>query len=423
MMKNIRKFTAVVTSFVLAISCMVIVKPQETVAATENDMVLMAEELMILINEARAEEGIAPLYMVDHLNDIAVVRARELIDNPGHGSPVHGTILNMIDKNRVPFSKLSENIVWGKSSPEEMLEKLMSNSTYHANIMNPLFTHVGIGMTYVENSAYGWYSAQVFVSVGGYVDGQKMVTRDEEVIEPEESDQYDTKARAEELLVLVNEARAEKGIAPLYMVDHLNDIANVRARELIFDYSHCKSDGGTVLNMLDRNRVPYTNFAENIACKNSTSEEIHNILMNSENHYNNIMNPSFTHVGIGVTYDQNSMYGWYWSQVFFAVNEDIDGQRVITREELAPSTEEETEENHIVPKTCGDLNGDSKVNSYDAIVLVKYCFGDYHLTALQLEASDIAKDGMVNLADVVVMRKHIIGYEEYRVIPYVFETA
>lgn len=246
------------------------------------------------------------------------------------------------------------------------------------------------------------------------------------IIKPQntaEAVQYDMNARAEELLVLVNEARAEKGIAPLYMVDHLNDIANVRARELIFDYRHSKSDGGTVLNMLDKNRVPYTNFAENIACKNSTAEEIHSVLMNSKDHCTNIMNPSFTHVGIGVTYDQNSMYGWYWSQVFFAVNEDIAGQKMITREDLTPSTEEEFEEDQIVPKTCGDVNGDSKVNSYDAIALVKYCFGDYHLTALQLEASDIAKDGMVNLADVVVMRKHIIGYEEYKVIPYVFETA
>lgn len=414
MMKNIRKFTAVVTSFVLAISCMVIVKPQETVAATENDMVVMAEELMILINEARAEEGISPLYMVDHLNDIAVVRARELIDNPSHGSPIYGTILNMIDKNRVPFSKLSENIVWGKSSPEEMLEKLMSNSTYRSNIMNPLFTHVGIGMTYAENSSFGWYGAQVFVSVGGYVDGQKMVTRDEEEIEPEEPAQYDMKARAEELLVLFNEVRSYNGLAPLYMVDHLNDIAAVRARELIQKNEHCGFDGGTIMNMLDKELIPYTRIAENIAWGKKTPEDILEILMNSEEHRSNILNPDFTHVGIGVTYESNSLYQWYSSQIFVSVNTCIPDQRIVNREELIPDPEDIE---RIIPTCCGDLNGDSKVNSFDVIALVKYCFGNCDLTALQLEACDVMQDGSVNIADVVVMRKHIIGYAEYSVLP------
>ena len=413
MMKNIRKFTAVITSIVLSISCMII-QSNESIGATQNDMKSLAEELMILINEARAEEGIAPLYMVDHLNDIAVVRSRELIDNPAHNNPLYGTILNMIDRNRVSYSKLSENIVWEKSTPEEMFEKLMCNSMYSSNIMNPLFTHVGIGMTYQEDSDFGWYSAQVFVSVGGYVDGQRMVTREESVTEPEEPAQYDMKARAEELMVLVNEVRDYHGLAPLYMLEHLNDISAVRARELIIKPEHGGFNGGTIMNMLNKHLVPYSKMAENIAWGKKTPEEILEVLMNSEEHRRNILNPAFTHMGTGITYESNSIYQWYCSQIFVTVNSDIENQKMLSREELIPDPEDIE---RIIPTCCGDVNGDGKVNSFDAINLIKFCFGNNDLTALQIESCDIMQDGSVNIADVIALKKHIMGYAEYSVLP------
>ena len=52
------------------------------------------------------------------------------------------------------------------------------------------------------------------------------------------ADDKDLKAMADEIVILVNEARVEAGLKPLKAVPYLNDKARERARETIFDFSH-----------------------------------------------------------------------------------------------------------------------------------------------------------------------------------------
>ena len=54
--------------------------------------------------------------------------------------------------------------------------------------------------------------------------------------------------------------------------------------------------------------------AENIAAGSNTAESVVNQWMNSEGHRNNIMNPDYTKLGVGMA--KGGSYGTYWTQCF-----------------------------------------------------------------------------------------------------------
>lgn len=232
-----------------------------------------------------------------------------------------------------------------------------------------------------------------------------------------EAAQYDPNAMVEEMLVLINEARAEANCAPLYMVDHLNDIANVRARELIFLNDHIRPNGGLFVDDIDYNRVSFTSFAENIASGSASPEETFKMLMDSDEHHEIIMNPDFTHIGIGVTYEENSMYGWYWSQVFVSASNEVPGQKLVTREDLINKYGDTSNTTNSISQLQGDVNCDGSVNSFDYIILANYYFSDMDLNESQINNSDVMQDGQINIADIIVLKKHIVGSEKYVMLP------
>lgn len=216
------------------------------------------------------------------------------------------------------------------------------------------------------------------------------------------AEQPDYNAMAEEIVILVNEARAEEGLAPLYMAPYLNDVANVRARECMETFSHYRPNGELFITALDTNVVGYSSAAENIAAGNSTAEATFNQWKSSSGHWNSIMSPYYTHIGVGVCYEPNSMYGWYWSQFFIATDDAVDGQFVPERYK-------------VVPVAPGDVNGDGCVDIYDYILLVKYKTEGAVLNDLQLESADCMRDGEITIADCVVLRKYIFG--QYDTLP------
>ena len=207
---------------------------------------------------------------------------------------------------------------------------------------------------------------------------------------------YDLNAMAEEIVLLVNEARTEAGLEPLYMVPYLCDVSNVRARECIVSFSHTRPDGELFITALDEGLVPYTRAAENIAAGSGTAEATFDQWRNSEGHWAAIMNPNYTHIGVGVCYERNSEYGWYWEQLFVTTDIVLENQTI-------------PERNKIVPESSGDINGDGSVNSFDLVVINKYLSGNTELNSLQLESADMLSDGIIDENDSLALRKYILG--------------
>lgn len=114
----------------------------------------------------------------------------------------------------------------------------------------------------------------------------------------------------EQILKLVNEARAENGISPMKLDDTLTDAANKRAQELTAAFDHSRPDGRSCFTVFNEFGISgYTTAGENIALGYGSAEDVFNGWMNSSGHRANILNPDFTTLGVG-----NS--GNYWVQLF-----------------------------------------------------------------------------------------------------------
>lgn len=222
-------------------------------------------------------------------------------------------------------------------------------------------------------------------------------------------DAAEIREKINQIGILVNEARAEEGLPPMYIVPYLNELSEMRAEEISVDFSHV-SRGKRFSSIIDTDIVDYYMTAENIAAGNSTAEETMEQWRDSPNHWAAIMNPNLTHMGVGVYYDADSDYEWYWQQLFVMTDQTFDDQYL-------PSEAE------IVPQAVGDLTGDGVVDTYDYLTLTNYLRKKNsglpaYLNAAQLETADVFQDGIISEADAKVMMRYLLG--EYKALPFVF---
>jgi len=113
-----------------------------------------------------------------------------------------------------------------------------------------------------------------------------------------------------EVLVLVNNARAAEGLAPLSWSDGLAGAAAVRASEIAVVFDHTRPDGSSCYTVSD------LIWAENIACGQTTAAEVFNCWMNSPGHRANIMAPDYTTMGLALNANGDGVYNYYWAQEF-----------------------------------------------------------------------------------------------------------
>ncbi len=220
--------------------------------------------------------------------------------------------------------------------------------------------------------------------------------------------QYQFAEYADRIGFLVNQAREEEGLKPLRVLTYLNDCANVRARELIEKWDHDRPDGTKFSTVVSKELVPFSYISENIAAGYSTPEETFQQWKESPPHWSAILDPDMDYIGIGVTYDENSEWKWYWTQLFIDCNKELAGAYM-------PAW------NRIVPQSVGDLTGDGVLNSFDYILLARYVIykkdpnKKIYFNELQLESADIFEDGEITISDAVVLKKYLIG--KYKTLP------
>lgn len=216
------------------------------------------------------------------------------------------------------------------------------------------------------------------------------------VCSAEDSVNNDYQSEIEELVALVNEVRKDAGLNPLYIVPVLNDASYIRSKETVEKYDHTRPDGTNFYTVLDNCGFFFSAAAENLAAGLPTAEDTHNQWINSSGHLRNILNPKYTHIGASVYHEDGTMYGWYWEELFIATDEELEGQYIPERQK-------------IIPKCCGDIDGDGIVSNFDFVILLKCLKKEVVLNDLQLESADCMLDGAITIADAIVFRKYILG--------------
>lgn len=115
----------------------------------------------------------------------------------------------------------------------------------------------------------------------------------------------------QKILDLMNQKRVEAGLKPLTLDNTLIKVARYKSDHMIqYNYfSHTTPEGTKWADWLKTLGYSYTTSGENIAYNTSDAVELFNQWWNSPGHKANMMNPSFTKVGIGVVYGNGKYMG------------------------------------------------------------------------------------------------------------------
>ena len=136
----------------------------------------------------------------------------------------------------------------------------------------------------------------------------------EEPDAPEESG--GVQEAAEAVAALVNAARRDAGLSELELDADLCAAAQARAQEIAQSFSHTRPDGSSCFTILEEFGISYRAAGENIAMGQRTPEEVMDGWMNSSGHRANILNGTFTSIGVG--YYVDGAGAAHWVQIFQA---------------------------------------------------------------------------------------------------------
>lgn len=119
----------------------------------------------------------------------------------------------------------------------------------------------------------------------------------------------------QEVIRLVNVKRAENGLKPLTYDWELSRVARYKSQDMKDNryFSHTSPTYGSPFQMMKSFGISYRTAGENIARGYATPEAVVNGWMNSSGHRANILNASFTRIGVGYVADGN-----YWTQMFIS---------------------------------------------------------------------------------------------------------
>lgn len=116
-----------------------------------------------------------------------------------------------------------------------------------------------------------------------------------------------------DVIRLCNQIRSQHGLSQFKTNWELSRVARYKSQDMhdkgYFD--HNSPTYGSPFDMMKRFGISYRTAGENIAMGYSTAQQVVNGWMNSPGHRANILNGSFTQIGVGYVPNGN-----YWTQMF-----------------------------------------------------------------------------------------------------------
>lgn len=122
------------------------------------------EEVVKLVNQERAKQGLKPLKSNWELARVARYKSQDMIDKKyfDHNSPTYGTPFQMMKSFGITYKTAGENIAAGQATANAVVQAWMNSEGHRKNIMSTSYTEIGVG--YVKGGSYGHYWTQMFIS-------------------------------------------------------------------------------------------------------------------------------------------------------------------------------------------------------------------------------------------------------------------
>lgn len=128
-----------------------------------------------------------------------------------------------------------------------------------------------------------------------------------------------TTAQEDEVIRLVNIERSRNGLMLLTKNWQLSRVARYKSADMAQPaprgyFSHTSPTYGSPFQMMESFGLRFSAAGENIAYGQPTPQAVMNDWMNSPGHRSNILNPTYTEIGVGLA--KNNSGVCYWTQQF-----------------------------------------------------------------------------------------------------------
>ena len=343
-------------------------------ACSNGDLTADLQELLQLVNQARADQGRGALSIDPLLVQAAKRHSDDMFNNNflSHTGSDGSTLSNRINDSGYGWLNIAENVARGFTSSQSVHNAWMNSAGHRANILNDVFEEIGLARTgnywvQVFGNPNGSNSEPASTCTDGIQNGDEtgvdcggscsaceptptctdgIQNGDETGVDcggscsaceaaPTCTDGIqngdetgvdcggscnacsngDLTADLQELLQLVNQARVGQGRGTLSIDPLLVQAAKRHADDMFNNnfISHTGSDGSTLSNRINDTGYGWFNIAENVARGQTSAQQVHNAWMNSAGHRANILNDVYTEIGLART-------GNSWVQVFARPN-------------------------------------------------------------------------------------------------------
>lgn len=121
-----------------------------------------AARIIELVNAERAKAGLAPLSLNTTASSAALTRAKETVSVFSHTRPDGRNFSTALTEAGISYSFCGENIAYGQTTPEQVMNDWMNSSGHRANILQSNFSQIGIGHYISGNGTQYW--VQLFLN-------------------------------------------------------------------------------------------------------------------------------------------------------------------------------------------------------------------------------------------------------------------
>lgn len=118
----------------------------------------LEQEVIRLINQERAKQGLPALTENWELSRVARYKSQDMIDKGyfAHQSPTYGSPFDMMEAFGLKFSAAAENIAYGQRTAAEVVKAWMNSPGHRANILSRSYRYTGVGAAKKANGTLYW---------------------------------------------------------------------------------------------------------------------------------------------------------------------------------------------------------------------------------------------------------------------------
>ncbi|MGN1411681.1 MAG: CAP domain-containing protein [Oscillospiraceae bacterium] len=194
--------------------------------------------------------------------------------------------------------------------------------------------------------------------------------------------------KAEQLFNLVNDYRKIRHLQPFKTCSVMNEMANVRAKEIVGGIYISRGDNQYYNTIFDEYNIKPSAYNQNTywgGVGYDSPEYALNELKQSERQNNNMLSTEYEYMGVGVYVDTTNNRTYYYQ--LFCTSSDLEEDivttsvttqttTITTTAQTQSTTENGISDAELQEKYNLDVNKNGVVNAIDLMILKKYLLGD-----------------------------------------------